>query len=148
MANGAPLGYSPSQRNAFSRAIAFNRKVVAIISAIASPLLQQAEIAKLGEYKSRGHGGGHHPKAKIGFGYAHHNRAGRSKYQPHQGKQEIARRLRTQPESVPVRRWWLDMRDGDFLGYELRLIGSKSLHRLRSYANGRVVAFGSEVAHG
>jgi hypothetical protein len=86
--NGAP----------FSRAIAFNRLVVAALEKFSSPVLQQAAIAELGEYKSRGHGGGHYPRARIGFGYAQHAKALRSHVRgnphqnPHQGAREIARR--------------------------------------------------------
>jgi len=42
-------------------------------------------------YTSRGHGGKHRAKARFGFAFAQRGQA--SKYQPHQGKNEIARRL-------------------------------------------------------
>jgi hypothetical protein len=79
----------------FSRAIAFNRLVVAAMMSAPSPTLVQAAIAEIGEYKSRGHGGHHHPRARIGFGYAQHAKAHRSRVtgNPHQGAREVARRL-------------------------------------------------------
>jgi len=67
----------------------------AIVASTASPLLAQTAIGELGVYKSRGHGGGHYPKAKIGFGYAQHAKARRSHVGakgPHQGACEITRR--------------------------------------------------------
>ena len=73
----------------------FNQLVLAAMPAISSPTLAQAIIGELGVYKSRGHGGGHYPKAKIGFGHAQHAKARRSSVGangPHQGAREIARR--------------------------------------------------------
>jgi hypothetical protein len=49
------------------------------------------ELAEKKEFQSRGHGGKHHPKARFGFAFAQREQT--SKYQPHQGKKEIARRL-------------------------------------------------------
>jgi len=43
-------------------------------------------------YQSRGHGGRHNPKSAHGAVNSRLRRAGSSKYQPHQGAQEIARR--------------------------------------------------------
>lgn len=50
-----------------------------------------AELASKKEFQSRGHGGKHYPKAAFGFAFAQHHKT--SKYEPHQGKREIARRL-------------------------------------------------------
>lgn len=62
-----------------------------IISAAATPGEASAKIAALGEYISRGHGGRHKPKGRfLGNNY----RYSRSRYLPHQGKQECARRVR------------------------------------------------------
>lgn len=64
--------------------------MAAIAAIMALPSAQHyGELAALGEYKSRGHGGKHKPKGRfLGDKY----RYNRSKYSPHQGKQEIARR--------------------------------------------------------
>jgi hypothetical protein len=48
-------------------------------------------LAGIPTYTSRGHGGKH--RAQAHFGFAFSQRGQTSKYQPHQGKQEIARRL-------------------------------------------------------
>lgn len=61
----------------FSRASA----LFALIAAAAGDM---GKLAKIGPYRSRGHGRGSHS--------ANHHKA-RSKYMPHQGKRECARRL-------------------------------------------------------
>jgi hypothetical protein len=56
----------------------------------------QADIAELSarkEFQSRGHGGNHRANCHFGSVFAQHKNINSNKYQPHQGKQEIARRL-------------------------------------------------------
>ena len=84
----------------FSRAIAFNRLVLEAMRSFAEPSLQQAAIAELGEYKSRGHGGRYYPKSAIGTARTQHRRAWRNTVGskgPHQGAREIARRAARGP---------------------------------------------------
>lgn len=84
--------------NHFTRAKAMFAAIAAAMSAAIAATMnfasfegRQAALDKIGEYRSRGHGGKHMPKGRfLGWGY----RQDRSKYQPHQGKQECARRLR------------------------------------------------------
>ena len=84
--------------NAFGR----SRKLLSVIGFLSTahagtPLFLQQLIANEAgkrEYQSRGKGGGFRPRAKTGFLYAHHHNAGTSKYSPHQGAKEKARRLR------------------------------------------------------
>lgn len=65
-----------------------------------SGLKLQTAIQGLGEYKSRGHGGRYKAHGK-------HNKCmkkmlnQRSKYQPHQGKREIARRVQQAGYATP-----------------------------------------------
>lgn len=77
-----------TQQNAFSRSHAM---MAAIVKIMALPGAQQiTQLAALGEYTSRGHGGKHKPKGRfLGNNY----RYNRSKYSPHQGKKECARRV-------------------------------------------------------
>ena len=79
--------------NAFRRAKEMMAKIQHIVVQSASPLLANILIQQLGEYKSRGHGGVHTARAKYGFAFTQHKRINR-KHVPHQGAQEIARRLR------------------------------------------------------
>ena len=75
-------------QNAFKR----SKEMFAAIQVLTSTGLQglnlQSAIQELGEYGSRGHGGKFHKR------HANAHNFHSSKYQPHQGKQEIARRLR------------------------------------------------------
>lgn len=81
---------------------AFKRAIAAILSSVVSPLLQQVEINKLGEYKSCGHGRGKTcgVRAKA---YAKMRHQGNRSVE---GKQEIARRLRTSAVPVLRREWY------------------------------------------
>ena len=78
--------------NAFRRAKEMLAKIQYIMTQTSSPILANLLIGQLGAYKSRGHGGGHTPKAKYGFVFAQHARIN-YKHVPHQGAREIARRL-------------------------------------------------------
>lgn len=78
--------------NAFRRARVMMAKIQYIMTQTSSPILANLLIGQLGAYKSRGHGGGHTPKAKYGFAFTE-NKKSRSKYQPHQGEREITRRI-------------------------------------------------------
>lgn len=74
-----------AQSNAFHR----SRTMMAAIAMImASADNHYAQIATLGECKSRGHGGKHKPKGRfLGDNY----RYNRSKYSPHVGAKELAK---------------------------------------------------------
>lgn len=75
----------------FGRAISMMNEIRALMTLPTS--LQQIELQKLGSYESRGHGGKHRAQAKFGFAFSQLAAGRRNKYQPHQGKKEIARRL-------------------------------------------------------
>ncbi len=62
---------------------------IAAATALTNPLEKMKALGEIKEYKSRGHGGKHRPKGRW-LGHYRNN----SKYQPHQGKQECARRVR------------------------------------------------------
>lgn len=77
---------------AFHRSIAI-RQIIVQAQETLNGLALQAFIEQLGTYTSRGHGGQHRPKARIGFMFAQHRKAKISRNSPHQGAKEIARRL-------------------------------------------------------
>lgn len=64
---------------------------VAAAMALPTPAAQRVALEQIGEYRSRGHGGKHRPKGRF-LGWWYHKGIG--KYQPHQGKQECARRVK------------------------------------------------------
>ena len=72
----------------FARANAMHAAILSILTATTSHFAAAGAIEALGEYKSRGHGGKHRPQRSRPV-----MRGGRSKYQPHQGKKECARRV-------------------------------------------------------
>jgi hypothetical protein len=72
----------------FARSIAMMGLIQAAYS-IDDKMSQILALDKIGPYKSRGKGGKHRPNSAKSM--ARNN--GRSKYSPHQGKQEIDRRL-------------------------------------------------------
>ena len=71
---------------AFSRANGMRAAIMAAIAGMTSPFDIQAALSGF-QYKSRGHGGKFH-KRQVNAHNAHP-----SKYRPHQGKQECARRV-------------------------------------------------------
>jgi hypothetical protein len=71
----------------FRRAIEFNRAIVEIINSGMSPFEIKVAIDALPEYKSRGHGGKFHKRQPNAHNF------NPSKYNPHQGKKECARRV-------------------------------------------------------
>lgn len=76
----------------FSRALNYNRKFNAALRGelTGEKMNFNDVLAAMGEYKSRGKGRGRN----TGFTVAKaHRGIGSNKYKPHQGKQEIARRL-------------------------------------------------------
>jgi hypothetical protein len=61
---------------------------IATVMLLPSPVAQRDALDAIGEYRSRGHGGKHRPKGRfLGWLYPK-----TSKYVPHQGKKECARR--------------------------------------------------------
>lgn len=81
------------QKNAFYRAMAMFKeraeamKAAALIGPIEAKLALLALADRLGQYKSRGKGKGVPARA-------HNRQAARSRYMPHQGERECARRRR------------------------------------------------------
>ena len=67
----------------------YRAKVQAIIDLSLSPLEQQFRLSQLPAYIGRGHGGRYKAKGRF-LGNLH---TIKSKYAPHQGKRECARRL-------------------------------------------------------
>lgn len=72
----------------FARSIAMMNMIQAAY-AMTDKISQMLALDRVGVYESRGHGGKHRPKEAKSM--ARNN--GRSRYTPHQGTQEIARRL-------------------------------------------------------
>lgn len=80
----------PVVRNPFKRAKALYMHILGLRVNMQNSLPELAQaLGALPEYRSRGHGG----KYRV---MTRQNYRSRSKYQPHQGKQECARRLRHQ----------------------------------------------------
>lgn len=77
--------------------------IMAILDATASPFTARQQIEGLGPYRSRGHGGGHNPTGMLCNATVRSRSA--SRYEPHQGARERARRLRSKLESKPRRVW-------------------------------------------
>jgi hypothetical protein len=73
------------QTTPFKRAKAMMAAISVILST-SSGLVQQLKLDALGVYRSRGHG--------RGDPFARQNYTSHSKYKPHQGKKECARRVR------------------------------------------------------
>lgn len=60
-------------------------RAIAMFALVSAAMGDSLKLAAIGPYKSRGHGRG---------SWSANNHKSRSKYMPHQGKQECARRLR------------------------------------------------------
>jgi len=93
---------------AFRRSKAMLAAILAIVSSVEPLLEQYTKLQALGEYRSRGKGG----KFKRGKIFKH----GTGRYNPHQGEQECARRMRYPCPSTPRPLWTVVYEPG----YELR----------------------------
>ena len=81
----------------------FYSAMEALLKLKLSSLELMEHIKLLGPYEGRGHGGRHRPKGR----FLGRPRNATSKYRPHQGKQECARRIRSGgPTPIPRRVWY------------------------------------------
>jgi hypothetical protein len=88
----------------FSRSIQIRAEILGILATTAYPLEKMLRINELPDYKSRGHGGKHRPQGRFLGSFSSN-----SKYRPHQGIREIARRQGQEDGtwliSQPARKW-------------------------------------------
>ena len=73
----------------FARSNAMLARIAALMSTMAQGMALNAAIAALGDYRSRGKGGKHRKMCRTNW-----FKGNASKYQPHQGVAECARRVR------------------------------------------------------